>query len=306
MSVQLTYENNKLAGSMEITPKIGCSCMCEYCPQTMLVKEYRGRTKKSNTKKQTMMSFDNYKKCMSSVPNHIDLHFTGYVEPFNNPETHEFILYSHNKGHKIMVNTTLVGLTVENYDAIKHLPFKQFNIHCPSSTFKEKIGVKKPPSYLEGGQRELSREWMELLVYIFNDNPNNLSLHYHGGLHPQVEEIFEYTGIDYKKYTKGVVTSDRAQNLVDGGDNIIQHTKVPAEKNIRSKCGRVFQPVLIPNGDLGLCCQDYGLKHVLGNLIEQTWEEYRNSDEFKDLIYNGADLCDFCVRMDDNYKDVKE
>ena len=140
-----------------------------------------------------------------------------------------------------------------------------------------------------------------------NDGPDNLSLHYHGGLHPQVKEVFEFTGVDYKQYTKGVITSDRAQNLVeDGGDNIIQHTKVPPEKNIRGNCGRVFQPVLIPNGDLGLCCQDYGLKHVLGNLLEQTWEEYRNSEEFKDLIYNGADLCDYCVRMDDNYSDTKE
>jgi len=295
----MRYEKNQFFGSIEITTRIGCVCMCEYCPQTMLIKEYRGDKKEK--KKDTMMSFDVFKKCISTVPSDVALHFTGYVEPFENPECHKFILHAHNKGHRVMVNTTLVGLDIDRYDEIKHLPFKQFNIHCPSSTFKENIGVVKPPKYLPTGQKELRREWMELLVYIFNDHPEELSLHYHGGLHPQVEEIFEYTGIDVSKYTKQSVTSDRAQNLVDGGDNIIQHTKVPPEKNIRAKCGRIYQPVLIPDGRLGLCCQDYGLKHTFGNLLEQTWEEYRNSAAFEDLVINGAELCDYCVRMDENY-----
>jgi hypothetical protein len=291
-------------GSLEITPKIGCSVMCEYCPQTLLIKSYTGsKIKKADPKKKPIlnMEFDSFKKYISTVPTSIDLHFTGYVEPFLNKDCDKFILYSHNKGHKIMVNTTLEGFSLEKYEGIKNLPYKQFNIHCPSSTYKENIGVKKPPSFLETGQRELREDWLELLIYIFNDPPQNFTLHYHGGLHPQVKELFKYAGVDYKKYTKSLVTSDRAQNLVDGGDNIIQHSKVPPEKNIRGKSGRVYQPVLIPDGSLGLCCQDYGLKHVAGNLNTQTWQEYRKSPAFLKIAQEGADLCDYCLRTDDNY-----
>jgi|tagenome__1003787_1003787.scaffolds.fasta_scaffold20380367_2 hypothetical protein len=30
---------------------------------------------------------------------------------------------------------------------------------------------------------------------------------------------------------------------------------------------------LLPNGDVLLCCMDYGRAHVLGNLLRQSWEE---------------------------------
>jgi len=29
---------------------------------------------------------------------------------------------------------------------------------------------------------------------------------------------------------------------------------------------RIFRNVLLPNGDVVLCCMDYGLDHILGNL----------------------------------------
>ena len=58
----MQYKPNQYFGSIEITTKIGCSCMCEYCPQTMLIKEYRGDKKEK--KKDTMMSFDVFKKCI--------------------------------------------------------------------------------------------------------------------------------------------------------------------------------------------------------------------------------------------------
>ena len=70
--------------------------------------------------------------------------------------------------------------------------------------------------------------------------------------------------------------------------------KVPPHINIRGKCSRVYQPVLIPDGRLALCCTDYGLDHVIGDLSKQTWHEYRNSLAFKSLISDGADLCDYC------------
>ena len=44
--------------------------------------------------------------------------------------------------------------------------------------------------------------------------------------------------------------------------------------------------VLLPNGDITLCCMDYGNKHVLGNLINDSVKEIEKSEESK-LIKDG-------------------
>ena len=64
--------------SIEVTTKIGCSNVCEYCPQSTLISRYRERIGKE---KDTMMSLETYKKCISTMPkDEITLNFTGYVE----------------------------------------------------------------------------------------------------------------------------------------------------------------------------------------------------------------------------------
>ena len=70
--------------------------------------------------------------------------------------------------------------------------------------------------------------------------------------------------------------------------------KVPDEINIRGNCSRVYQNVLLPDGSLSLCCQDYGLDEIMGNLLENTWEEYINSEHVVEVRKNGSDLCDYC------------
>ena len=69
---------------------------------------------------------------------------------------------------------------------------------------------------------------------------------------------------------------------------------MPPEQNIRGKCPRVYQNVLLPDGSLSICCQDYGLDEIMGNLMENTWEEYINSERVQDVRSHGSDLCDYC------------
>jgi hypothetical protein len=35
----------------------------------------------------------------------------------------------------------------------------------------------------------------------------------------------------------------------------------------------LYHNVVLPNGDVSLCCMDYGLKHILGNIYEQEYED---------------------------------
>ncbi len=42
--------------------------------------------------------------------------------------------------------------------------------------------------------------------------------------------------------------------------------------------------VLLPNGDVALCCMDYSLAHVLGNLRDMPHRELYKGDAFQKIL----------------------
>lgn len=284
-------------GNLEITTKIGCSNMCEYCPQVKLINRYK-ENKNKVTKDDRFMSVENFKKFISTIPQDIDFHFTGYVEPFDNPNCDDFLLIAHEKGHKLQINTTLEGLNKEKFNRIKDLPFKTFIIHLASASYEEEIGRKRPREIRPSGQHELRKEWLDLLDYVVRNKPQNFKVLSHGGAHEQAIEVLQNLaneGLLAQDHISNlnIKTSTRSQNKAQGNTQIIRQ-KIPAPYNIRGKCSRVHQSVLMPDGRLGLCCQDYGLEHVVGDLSKQTWEEYKTSDYYRKIVIEGENLCDYC------------
>tara|TARA_Y100000004_G_C8744929_1_gene339909 strand:- start:217 stop:609 length:393 start_codon:yes stop_codon:yes gene_type:complete len=61
-------------------------------------------------------------------------------------------------------------------------------------------------------------------------------------------------------------------------------------------CGcieELYHNVMLPNGDVSLCCMDYGLKHILGNMFTQ---------EYEDVVPQPNtcfDMCRFCENAKD-------
>jgi hypothetical protein len=47
--------------------------------------------------------------------------------------------------------------------------------------------------------------------------------------------------------------------------------------------------VLLPNGDVVLCCMDYDLNHVIGNLLTQTYEEIFAGEKLAEIIKMNED-----------------
>jgi len=65
------------------------------------------------------------------------------------------------------------------------------------------------------------------------------------------------------------------------------------------KLGRNPQVVMLPNCDVVLCCMDFGLKHKLGNLLDQSYLDIVNSPNFQKIRSNrfhwdGDCLCREC------------
>jgi len=313
---------------LEITTKIGCSNVCEYCPQTKLIKNYTNNLHNAVMKKHfddtkdldvvenlllhkylekdknrdTMMSLDTFKRCLSTIPNQVDIHFTGYTEAFENPQCIDMIEHVSKKGHRILCNTTLVGLTPEIIKRLENIRFKEFNIHLPSATYYENIGRTSKKQKSKTG-KDITDEYLDILDHIIEakinaDHPKHF--HTHSGeelpdLHP---EINDYAGdriraIGYKN--RGL--NSRAGNLGKLTGELLWEN---------NWCQRIIHNVLLPDGTVQLCCQDYGLEEPLGNLNIMNYADIFETNNFKNRIMKGkTNICNRCddgVAVPDNMK----
>jgi hypothetical protein len=59
-------------------------------------------------------------------------------------------------------------------------------------------------------------------------------------------------------------------------------------------CGKRVKPqfVVLPNGDVQLCCRDFGLRHKMGNLLTEDYSQIRR----RFLNSGKPDLCRYCSR----------
>lgn len=133
---------------LEITTKIGCSVNCRYCPQNLFCRRYFQKHHIQT------MSLENFKTCVDKTPKNLIVRFAGFVEPFLNPEAVKMMQYAHKLGREISLFTTLVGLTRENFAAIRTLPFYRVVLHLP-----DKDGLAKIP---------MTQEYFSVLDDILN------------------------------------------------------------------------------------------------------------------------------------------
>jgi radical SAM protein with 4Fe4S-binding SPASM domain len=104
--------------------------------------------------------------------------------------------------------------------------------------------------------------------------------------------------------TYDVPINTRAANL---SNNLLPR---PSRRSGKLRCDRhLYSNVLLPNGDVTICCQDFGIKHVVGNLLDDTYEDLFKSSEFiriqKGLDDENADTlcrqCEYALNASDVY-----
>ena len=241
---------------LEITTAIGCPNGCVYCPQDKLIAAYGDQTK--------MMSFDTFCVCLDNCPTEVGIFFSGFCEPFLNPQCVDMILEADKRGHEVTVNTVLSHINQHAIDAIKHIPFVHFHVHLPD----DKMRVKADSQYFDK------------VKSVIHAGIVNLDFRYHSKIDPVLPDIVHVVS------EKPVCT--RAGN--------IGHSE---KRECLLQCCRDWgRHVLLPDGRVVLCCMDYGLKHVIGNLLDCRFEELQG-DEYNRIIEAMADpesdiLCRYC------------
>jgi len=255
---------------MQITTRIGCKVNCNYCPQDKIIEQYKNRSDIFS------LSFDDFKTCVDKIPLEIGIEFGGMSEPWLNPECTKMLLYTHETNHKILVKTTLVGMSTSDVEMMEQVPFKLFQIHLPSVKGSERIPVNE--------------DYLAVLDRIIK-SPIDAMLHYHGeALNPEVAALLKRNGKEANPWA----LHRRA------GSMKVKHR--PELQRRRGKISCKFDMrsnILLPNGDVLVCANDYGMKHVLENLIVSDYDSLFQGEEFKKLKKGQKDdsldiLCRYC------------
>ena len=267
---------NSIAPTMEFTtsiPENGCVVDCVFCPQRTLQKVYTG---------ERTMSLDNFKIAVDKLPQEVRVTFAGFTEPWLNKYCTDMVLYAHEKGHPVSVFTTGIGMSIDDIERIKHIPFAGnpnggFVLHLPDQERKAKHPITK--------------RYVEVIEHFGKIYPqiHNFTTMAMGTVHERVNHVFRDAPV-YGMWS-------RAGNLL--GESIMKPELLNRKDEYRSiyhgekemTCGcleKMYHNVMLPNGDVSLCCMDYGLEHILGNLYEQSYEDVI-PDNFQ--CFN---LCRFC------------
>lgn len=271
---------------LEITTEIGCKLNCRYCPQKTLVRAYAAGEKRA-TERPMMMTFELFKTCIDKVPQEIDIHFSGMCEPWQNPDCTRMMCYAHEKGHRIHVFTTLVGMRRIDYLQMKKNAPETLVLHIPdaegNSHFTFDIG------------------WLQVFSEVMRDQAvgalNVHSFSCHGTVHPMLRVAVEASGLPVNS-----LMYDRAGNVESPCDIYVdQQLQGPL---ICRWCGgtALDKNVLLPDGTVLLCCMDYGMRYPLGNLFRQSYEDIDEGMQKKDYRERLSDetrgkmLCRSCYR----------
>ncbi len=227
---------------MEITTNIGCKISCKYCPQKKFVDSYK---KRSNI---FVMTFKTFKKCIDKIPTKEEIRFSGMSEPWLNKKCTKMLLYANKRKHKISIFTTLVGMKISDIDVIESVAIRFLAVHLPNQAMTEKININE--HYLKVLQR-LSKSKIKF------------------SLHTRLKATIP---LKLKKILRNLNVELRP--LSNRAGNINLKSVSPLQRK-RGKIRCAWKPnlrtsnytVLLPNGDVLFCCQDFGMQHILGNLL---------------------------------------
>lgn len=258
---------------MEITTKIGCSVNCRYCPQDVLCRAYGDGHDKY------LLSLHTFKTCLDKMPQDTLILFSGFAEPFLNPECIDMMEYSVQQGHRTLLNTTLVGMNMEDARRMVKLPVEAVILHTP-----DKEGYANIP---------MTKEYFEVMDFLLESKKGDNRSFFdtancQGTPHPEIVKF-----INNRVSFANLVLIDRAGNL--GGSEIDENV-CHTGKIICTKSVVLNRNVLLPDGTVVLCCMDFGLKHELGNLLYDSYDEIINGKAMNNIKMNMEDGRDVLCR----------
>ncbi len=281
---------------LEITTMLGCPLMCTICPQEMLRQKY-----KESHQHNKYLSLDDCQTVLDKLPKHVHIHFSGMSEPWANPDATAMLEYALQNGFRVAIFTTLYGISEQESLKILGLirkyrdQIKTICLHLP-----DQERVMKGFKY--------SAEYRAVLVnFLALKNENvvkefqMMTMDSSGSYHESIADLLP-------RKSKKWVGISRAGALPDVATVDL---KAPPPQSPRHNFSLICKStpfydcnVLLPNGDVVLCCMDYGLKHILGNLLVQDYYSLFASDVLTQLRiinqkpeFSSLSICKSCENV---------
>lgn len=236
---------------LEITtavPPGGCSVRCHFCPADKTADAYGDRPR--------LMPLETFAACLAKMPAGTSISFAGFAEPYLNPWASDMAEHAARAGVQWELYTTCVGMTEADVDRIAAAKPVRIKLHLPDAEGYAKIRVT--PEYVRVVERLADVpgcSWMTM-----------------GTLHPAM----------LRRFGKIIASAMHTRaGLVDAPELV----KVrPTRKRGALRCRpgpELDRNILLPDGSLTLCCFDFGMRHVIGNLLHQTWQEIRDGEPLR-------------------------
>ncbi len=273
------FDRNDLNGVMEITTVVGCKQACIYCPQQVFIENYHDNN---------VMDLDQFKRYLHVIPRNVLIDFSGFAEPSQNPNFSKMVHFAFDMGYQIRVNTTATGLTIYDIKSFKKIPFTKFAVHLPDDSGKYTT-------------IPCNEEHQHKIKMIEQSGITNLQFRVIGRAHPVFKAAL-------KSYIREMRLFCRAGNLKlsDLSNFTKKNAAFQPSKHKwkgRIKCSRVTgselnQNVLLPNGDVLLCCMDYKITSKIGTLASMAYSELFHTREYKaikiGLTEESDIICRYC------------
>jgi hypothetical protein len=281
---------------IEITTMVGCPLMCTACPQDQLMAAYGKVSDK-------YMSLDTFGAILDKIPSHVRIDFAGMSEPWVNPDATKMLEIALHRGRRVAVYTTLYGMTVDDSLRIttELLP-----------KYKEQVGViclHLPDDNMNMRGYKGSDEYRQVLKNFLNMIKAGLfparkfqcmTMDKSGRVHRDLKDIMpnlgNWTGIS----RAGSLSKEQIEK---------SGVKPPPQNDFELVCASTpfyDQNVVLPNGDVVLCCMDYSMKHIIGNLLKSGyWDLFASQELARVRVENQKpefSKCTICKSCDNVWK----
>lgn len=280
--------------TLEITTIVSCPLRCSFCPQEKLSANYTSDIRH--------LTLGNFKLILAKVPKHVRIDFSGMSEPWANRFATDMLEHALGEGFGVVVYTTLQGMRdpgrVIDVMARHRDQVEAVVIHLPDANgnmrgFRDSEAYRTALSAFEG-IRDTGK--LRSLSFMTMDDANR-----------PLDGISTPADMVWSALT-------RAGNVADVGDQSIEDSPSHQTPVLCGYTPFYDQNVLLPNGDVVVCCMDYAVKHRIGNLLSGDYLSLFSSTGMNELrrenmTFSSSDqsICRKCSRatplhIDDRHK----
>lgn len=287
--------------TLEITTTIGCSLMCTVCPQDKLLNTYKSEPK--------YLTYSNFVKILDKLPKNIRIDFSGMSEPWLNKECTKMLIYTLKSEFNVAIYSTLYGMEIQDVDSIVELihtytsQLKVFCIHLPDASNNMR-GWKNSENYKYALKTFISLSDDIKKVIRFE----TMTMDVNNKIHTELSEFkIELTNKNWIGHTRGENLKVNYTNSNQLGLRPKISSSIECYPSCIVESGKPTYSlydhnVLLPNGNVVLCCMDYNSDFILGNLLNQPYHEIKNSNIISKLKklnssnkYVQSHICKNCV-----------